>query len=210
MKESALAKLRENERQNRANHILAAAKTVFIKKGYKSATVRDIASEAELTTGAVYAYFKNKDTMYAKVCIQVFQNLAQHLETVLSNKSGKMLDRLKRFFTAYIEYDKEHQDEGMLLTVNYQQLKIDQSLFDELDSLLRGIGEFSIPIITDGIKNGDLPETVDTEQYMLTLWATVEGFLYLDLYGIIDHHRFKVKNLVNDFLSSYIGANKKE
>ena len=207
MTESALEKLRENERQNRANHILNAAKTVFIKKGYKNATVRDIAKEAELTTGAIYSYFKNKDTMYGSVCRQIFLDLNQHLETVLSNKSGKMLDRLKRFFTAYIEYDEEHQDDVMLLTVNYQQLKIDQSLFDELDSLLRGVAEFSIPIITDGIKNGDLPETINPDQYALTLYAAVEGFLYLDIYGLIDHYGLKVKKLVNNFLDSFFGDN---
>ncbi len=86
MKESALAKLRENERQNRANHILTAAKTVFIKKGYQSATVRDIAREAEMTTGAIYAYFKNKDTLYGEICRQVFSDLYQHLETALNEK----------------------------------------------------------------------------------------------------------------------------
>ncbi len=210
MKKSALEKLRENERQNRANHILNAAKTVFIKKSYKNATVRDIASEAELTTGAIYAYFKNKDTMYAEVCQQIILDLYQHLETEISNKSGTMRDRLKRLFTTYIEYDEEHQDEGMLLTVNYQELKIDNSLSEKLDSLLRGIGEYSLPIIADGIKNGDLPETVNPEQYMLTIWATVEGFLYLDLYGLIDSYGFKAKNLVNNFLDSFVVDNKKE
>ncbi len=206
MKESALAKLRETERQNRANHILAAAKTVFIKKGHKNATVRDIAREAELTTGAIYSYFKNKDTMYAKICKQILLDLNQHLETASSNKSGKMLDRVKKFFTAYIEYDEKHQDEGLLLSSNYQELKIDKSLFEELNSLLMGIGEFFIPIIKDGIKNGDLPETTNPEQYTLTLWAAVEGFLYLDLYGLIDHYGFKTKNLVINFLDSFIGG----
>ena len=90
MKKSALEQLRENERQNRANHILKAAKTVFIKKGYQNATVRDIASKAELTTGAIYAYFKNKDTMYGEICKQVFLDLTEHLETASNDKSGNL------------------------------------------------------------------------------------------------------------------------
>ena len=209
MKESALEKLRKEERQNRANHILNAAKTVFIQKGYQNATVRDIASKAELTTGAIYAYFKNKDTMYGEVCRQVFLGLNQHLENASNEKSGTMLDRLKRLLTAYIEYDEEHIDDTALLSINYQQLKIDKTLSEELDYLLRRIGDFFKLIITDGIKNGDLLETVNPDQYALTLWATVEGFLYLDMYGTIDHYKFKVKNLVNDFLDSFVGDNNK-
>ncbi len=207
MKKSALVKLRENERQNRANHILTAAKTVFIKKGYKNATVRDIAREAELTTGAIYAYFKNKDTMYGEVCRQVFLDLYQHLETALNETSGTMRNRLKGFVTAYVEYDEVHQDDVMLLVVNYQELKIDKSLSEELDSLLRRMPDFFKLIITDGIKNGDLSGTTNPNQYAITLWAAVEGFLYLDLYGLIDHHGFKVKNLANNFINSFVEDN---
>jgi len=203
MKDSALQKLRENERQNRANHILNAAKTVFINKGYKNATVRDIAKEAELTTGAIYAYFKNKDTMYGEVCKLVFLDLYQYLESTLFSKSGTMLDRLKSLFSAYIEYHDEHEDDAALLAINYQQLKIDKTLSEELNNLLSRVQAFINLIITDGIKNGDLPETVNSNQYSLTLWATVEGFLYLDDYGMVDHKKLKVKNLVNDFLERF-------
>ncbi|MCF8069879.1 MAG: TetR/AcrR family transcriptional regulator [Desulfobacterales bacterium] len=203
MKESALQKLRENERQNRANHILNAAKTVFIIKGYKNATVRDIAKEAELTTGAIYAYFKNKDTMYGEVCRLVFLDLYQHLESTLFSKSGTMLDRLKNLFSAYIEYDDEYENDTALLAIDYRQLKIDKTLSEELSNLLSRVLDYTNLIITDGIKNGDLPETVNSKQYALTLWATVEGFLYLNGYGIVDHKKLKVKNLVNDFLESF-------
>ena len=209
MKESALAKLRENERQNRANHILNAAKTVFISKGYKNATVRDVASEAELTTGAIYSYFKNKDTLYGEVCRQVIIDLNQHLETTLNDKAGTTLDCLKRLMTAYIDYDDEHGDDTSLLEINYHQLEIDKTLSEELNNLLRQIGGYFKLIIIDSIKNGDLPDTVNPDQYALTLWAAVEGFLYLDFYGTIDHDKFKVKNLVNDFLDNFVGDDNK-
>ena len=209
MKKSALEQLRENERQNRANHILNAAKTVFIKKGYQNATVRDIASKAELTTGAIYAYFKNKDTMYGEICKQVFLDLTEHLETASNDKSGTMLDRLRRLYIAYITYHEENADNTSLLEINYQNLKIDKTLSKELTYLLNRIMTLSTLIITDGIKNGDLPETVNSDEYALTLWGTVEGILYLNYYGTIDHFKFKVKNIVNNFLDSFVGNSNK-
>jgi len=58
---SYLAKQKIIERQNRIDHIIEAAKNVFIEKGYKHGTLRDIALKAEVTTGTIYFYFSGKE-----------------------------------------------------------------------------------------------------------------------------------------------------
>ena len=45
------------------NKIVAAAKSEFLNKGYKNASMRDIANKAEMTVGNVYRYFKNKQEL---------------------------------------------------------------------------------------------------------------------------------------------------
>ena len=41
--------------------ILKAGMRVFLKKGYSSATLDDIAAEIGMTRGAVYWHFRNKE-----------------------------------------------------------------------------------------------------------------------------------------------------
>jgi len=57
----ALAKLRTREK------ILAAAKALFTERGYEGATIRDIASGAGMSTGAVFASFTDKSDLFAEI-----------------------------------------------------------------------------------------------------------------------------------------------
>lgn len=44
--------------------ILACSKAEFLSKGFKDASLRNIASAAGLTTGAIYGYFKDKNAIF--------------------------------------------------------------------------------------------------------------------------------------------------
>ena len=48
-------------RRQREELILAEAEKLFLEKGFTAATISDIASSCELTNGAIYLYYKNKD-----------------------------------------------------------------------------------------------------------------------------------------------------
>ena len=45
--------------------ILAAAKTEFLAKGFRAASLRQIVKNAGVTTGAFYGYFSSKEAVYA-------------------------------------------------------------------------------------------------------------------------------------------------
>ncbi|MDY7037236.1 MAG: TetR/AcrR family transcriptional regulator [Thermodesulfobacteriota bacterium] len=58
--------------------ILRAAEKEFLKKGFRSALLRDIAKNANGTTGVIYTYFKNKD--------ELFNHLVQPVIIILEGK----------------------------------------------------------------------------------------------------------------------------
>lgn len=59
--------LKSRERQKEATHqlILKTANTLFIEKGYKKTTMRDIAHKAGIATGTTFAHFPNKASLLA-------------------------------------------------------------------------------------------------------------------------------------------------
>lgn len=57
----ALAKLHTREK------ILAAAKALFTERGYDGATIRDIATGAGMSTGAVFANFVDKSDLFTEI-----------------------------------------------------------------------------------------------------------------------------------------------
>ena len=46
------------------NKILNSAKKEFLEKGFMNASLRTIAANADLTTGAMYRHFKDKDALF--------------------------------------------------------------------------------------------------------------------------------------------------
>ncbi len=82
-REKIVAERKKKEKELRTQGILDAAKIVFLNKGYKSATMDDIAIEAGLTKPTIYRYFKNKDI----ICYELFMPSL--------NKMGKQAKALK-------------------------------------------------------------------------------------------------------------------
>ncbi len=58
---------KQRERLMRREEIQAAAKKVFLEKGFKGATIEDIAVEAEVSVGTIYLYFTTKEELYASL-----------------------------------------------------------------------------------------------------------------------------------------------
>lgn len=47
-----------------AKNILEASKKEFLEKGFQKASVRSIAAAVNVTTGAVYRYYENKEALF--------------------------------------------------------------------------------------------------------------------------------------------------
>ena len=54
----------DEEKAQRRDEILSAAKAVFATKGYHAATMADVAREAESSYGTVYWYFPSKESLF--------------------------------------------------------------------------------------------------------------------------------------------------
>lgn len=53
--------------QDKRKALIEAAYKVFVKKGYVNSTIKDIANEANMTSGLVHYYFKNKEELLLSV-----------------------------------------------------------------------------------------------------------------------------------------------
>ena len=55
---------KEREKLQRRQEIIDSAEKVFFSKGFGNTTMDDIASEAELSKGTLYLYFKSKEELF--------------------------------------------------------------------------------------------------------------------------------------------------
>jgi len=98
MTRRAMAKQRTRQR------LLGAARRLFTSRGYEAATIRDIASEAELSTGAVFASFSDKADLFNEVIIADCEALFQQMAAV--EDAGTAAETLLNLLT--VGYDLHH------------------------------------------------------------------------------------------------------
>ncbi len=60
---------------NNENHIMEAARKLFLIKGFKGTSTQEIAKEAGTTKSMVNYYFRSKDKLFAKIFREEFKNL---------------------------------------------------------------------------------------------------------------------------------------
>ena len=99
--------------------ILESAKTEFLEKGFMNASLRTIAANAGLTTGAMYRHFKDKDALF---CALVDEAIDFTTKTVMMADSSHHLDLDN--LVSKEHFDKEKESTNDLL--NY--------MFDNFDT----------------------------------------------------------------------------
>ncbi|MDY6850671.1 MAG: TetR/AcrR family transcriptional regulator [Thermodesulfobacteriota bacterium] len=102
------AREKEMQRSKRRLEILNAARTLFRVRGYSGTTMEDIAREAELSPGALYLYFKNKEELWASLSFEVLEHVNETIKRVYNEKeqsAEKKLERLTETLYKIYEFD---------------------------------------------------------------------------------------------------------
>ena len=77
---------REREKLAHRQDIIDAATSVFAKKGFHSATLDEIAQEAEFSKGTLYLYFSSKEDLLFNILKEKFEPLKEKMKTVFTQK----------------------------------------------------------------------------------------------------------------------------
>ena len=109
--------------QETKSKILQSAKKEFLEKGFMNASLRTIASNAGLTTGAMYRHFENKDALFCALvddAVEVTLKLVEHggveYHKDLTDPAGKEHELEEhRLSGDFLEYMQKNSDAFTLL-----------------------------------------------------------------------------------------------
>jgi AcrR family transcriptional regulator len=91
--------LRAQSKLKTRRRVLDAARQLFMERGYEAATIRDIASHAGLSTGAVFASFVDKTDLFNVVMAEDFQRQVEALREA-AKPDAKVGDAVLSVFEA--------------------------------------------------------------------------------------------------------------
>jgi len=100
----------EQRRQVRREQILAAARHAFAEKGYQGATIRDIEQACDLTRGAIYYHFRDKQEIYVSALTVGLRLLREEFERVARDREGDPREVLTGLLDTYCEFYRARPD----------------------------------------------------------------------------------------------------
>lgn len=103
--------------EEKRNKIIETAINEFAEHGYESANINDIASKAEVSVGAMYKYFKNKEDLYLTTIHFGVENLKRILEETIRGE-GDLLQKISKIIRAI----QSHSRSNVNLTRLYNQM----------------------------------------------------------------------------------------
>ena len=98
----SVTKRRQREREERRCQIIEAAAKVFKSKGFVSATMDDIAAEAELSKGTLYLHYKSKDDLFIALSSVKLGQIIERFEQIAAEPAPGV-QRLEAMLHAYAE-----------------------------------------------------------------------------------------------------------
>ncbi|MBR4183969.1 MAG: TetR/AcrR family transcriptional regulator [Lachnospiraceae bacterium] len=136
--------------------LIEAAKKEFLEKGYNKASLRNICSQAGVTTGALYFFFKNKEELFAEIVDGPLKGLkkllAEHFIRDRESMTGlETTDDIEMDHSdesdMFIEYIYRYRDSFILL-LSSSENTVYENCVDEFVDLL----EKSLPMMISAMK----------------------------------------------------------
>ncbi len=173
---------KQREKERRRQQILIAAKRVFAQKGISKATMEDIATEAELSPGTLYLYFRNKDELFSSLTIRILQYLNIRLEHVANAEKDQSTDQRLQTLKE-VMYDVYQFDPLMLVSMfHLQSSDTIKNLSPQLITDIQTLSQNAIRLIANLFQEIDRKDMADLSPETIAdvLWSMFSGIVLLE------------------------------
>jgi TetR/AcrR family transcriptional regulator len=99
--------MNEQKKDNPEEKILAAAQTVFIKKGMDGSRMQEIADEAGINKALLHYYFRSKQKLFEAIFSMVFNQIFPDIRNLLFSEEP-FEDKIADFIEKYIDLLLKH------------------------------------------------------------------------------------------------------
>jgi len=206
---------KKKEKEIRRNDIIEAAEKVFFSKGYETATMDDVAKEAEFSKRTVYVYFNSKEQLYFEIMIRGFRMLLGMFHTTSEGmKTEKAPERIRNLGRVLYQFSKEHSNYFQAI-MEYENGELDfaEGVTDTSKEECYFIGEktfqYLLDAVKDGINEGTLRGTPDAVSTALILWSCIVGVFNTTArksHYFINYHQKEPDKLVEEALELILRA----
>ena len=167
-------------RQRRASEILAAARDVFLEKGFERTAVSEVASRVGIVEGLVFSYFPTKRDLLHEVLGAMYEPLIADVSSGYARLKG-LRARLRFIIWRHVRVYVETP--GLARLVLHEVRTGPEYESSGLHALQVRYTQFVRLALEQAVEDGELQGDVDVEMVRAILYGGLEHLLWPVLYG---------------------------
>ena len=174
------------------DRIKSAAMNHIAEVGYANATMKAIAREADLTSAAIYHYFKSKESLVVDTLVSVLDESMTRLGAA-ADREGGLIGRL----TAVLEEAIACVEDYPSLTRFESSIAFETRSHPDLSAIRRRRREAEAALyrglVDDAVASGELPSDVDRQSLIDVLLSITSGLTDLSATVSAERHRTAIR-----------------
>lgn len=173
--------VRTRRREAKREEILNAARELFVTVGPEQTTMRRIGQRIGQTTGALYAHFKDKESILRELCVHDFLALRQAFQE--AEAQDDPVQRLRTIGRKYAEFALTHPNHYRLMFLAPHDPRVEEDAKERMQGNPdEDAYAYLLTCVSRAMAAGVFrPEYDDPELLAQVLWAALHGVIALEL-----------------------------
>jgi AcrR family transcriptional regulator len=142
---------RERERLRCKGEIIAAASKLFAQQGIEKTSMKQIAGEADMSVGKLYACFRGKEEIIRELLGDAMRSLQRRADEAC-RETDAPLDQIRCSLAAAIEHFKAHLD-FLMIYHNESPMSCEGMIREHIDRNIESVAK----LLAQAIDDGDIP-----------------------------------------------------
>lgn len=172
--------------------IKSAAMNHIAEVGYANATMKAIAQEADLTSAAIYHYFKSKESLVVNTLVSVLDESMARLGAA-ADRENDLIGRLNAILEEAIACVEDYPS----LTRFESSIAFETHSHPDLSAVRQRRSEAEtslyLGLVDDAVASGELSPNVDRQSLIDVLLSITSGLTYLSATVSADRHRAAIR-----------------
>lgn len=165
---------REQSKAQTRQRLLAAARTVFAKRGFHGASVEEIAAEAGFSTGALYSNFDGKEALFLALMDHEIDAYSHEVAAAVDGLASAA-ERARDGAAHWMEIVEREPEMLMLFVEFWAYAARDPAARERVAASFAKVREVLTRLIADGARELDLQLEMPAEHLAIAIDALADG-----------------------------------
>lgn len=165
---------REQSKAQTRRRLLAAARTVFAKRGFDGASVEEIAAEAGFSTGALYSNFDGKEALFLALMDHEIDAYSREISAAVDGLST-VAERARDGAAHWMEIVEREPEMLMLFAEFWAYAARDSAARERVAASFAKARDVLTRLIADGAREFDLQLELPAEHLAIAIDALADG-----------------------------------